>query len=161
MKAEFNFKAVRRALWKAATAVFNVNSTAKFCSSLVGIKNSCKFFITTVFGGWNKAANFLSWRFCIKHCFFAKSEPCWLSLCLAAEEMKLKKQLSSPSNEEISSLDLGTSQSRIAKVCFGDGWMLLLWMVWQGIWITDKKLALGEIYGQTGCFQARAKFQFY
>ena len=132
-----------------------------FAAVWLALKTVANFLLQLSSGGETKLQIFSAEDFALNTVFFAKSEPCWLSLCLAAEEMKLKKQLSSPSNEEISSLDLGTSQSRIAKVCFGDGWMLLLWMVWQGIWITDKKLALGEIYGQTGCFQARAKFQFY
>ena len=58
MKAEFNFKAVRGALWKAATAVFNVNSTAKFCSSLVGIKNSCKIFYYNCLRGVKQSCKF-------------------------------------------------------------------------------------------------------
>ena len=44
MKAGYSLKAVRGALKTAAAAVFNANATAaKFCSGLVGIKDSCKF----------------------------------------------------------------------------------------------------------------------
>ena len=44
MKAEFSLAAVRGALKTAAAAVLNANSiAAKFCSGLVGIKDSCKF----------------------------------------------------------------------------------------------------------------------
>ena len=75
MKAEFNFKAVRRALWKAATAVFNVNSTAKFCSSLVGIKTVANFLLQLSSGGETKLQIFSAEDFALNTVFLPKASP--------------------------------------------------------------------------------------